>query len=405
VRKLVPKASAAAPIDKEDYEAETSIKTQMNPCQIGVDTGGRVYASAYSSGPLRVYSDAAFAAVPPSLPGVQIGISPANGLQTNPATDELLVAAGNRIALFDNAGQLIEEAGVGQLSGSRGVAVDAGSGVVYAASGGGIAKFSVQITPYEPIDNPAVRHGVLDSEARSFEDFQVTPDGRYAAFSSVLSLTGYPNFLYSEIYRYDVDENLIDCASCAPTGSAPSSDVRLSRYGLNLSDDGRVFFTTRESFALRDTNERLDTYEWAKEDGAPNGTTQLISRGTGGENSSLFSVSADGRNVFFFTRDKLVPEDQNGNTVKLYTAREDGGYLFDPPRLPCAASDECHGAGTQPPPPPAISTVTGSGRATKPPAKAKRCKKGFVKKKGKCVRKHKKARKNRKRRRAAKGRG
>ena len=47
--------------------------------------------------------------------------------------------------------------------------------------------------------------------------------------------------------------------------------------------------------------------------------------------------------------------------MKVYDAREDGGFLFDPPPHPCAASDECHGAGTQAPAPPNINTFTGAG--------------------------------------------
>ena len=38
--------------------------------------------------------------------------------------------------------------------------------------------------------------------------------------------------------------------------------MRLSPHGLNLAEDGRVFFTTLESFTLRDTNEKKDAYEW-----------------------------------------------------------------------------------------------------------------------------------------------
>ena len=33
-------------------------------------------------------------------------------------------------------------------------------------------------------------------------------------------------------------------------------------YGLNLTNDGRVFFTSREGLVLSDTNEKLDAYQW-----------------------------------------------------------------------------------------------------------------------------------------------
>src|SRR6185312_11622186 len=110
---------------------------------------------------------------------------------------------------------------------------------------------------------------------------------------------------------------------------------------------------------------------------------------------------ADGRDAFFFTRDVLVPTDKNGNVVKIYDARTDGGFLYDPPRGLCKASDECHGAGTAAPPPPNINTGTGPERA-RPPivGKQKKCKKPKVRKHGKCVRKahRKKHRRHSKRR-------
>ena len=138
-----------------------------------------------------------------------------------------------------------------------------------------------------------------------------------------------------------------------------------------------MFFTSSESFVLRDTNAKNDAYEW--DDGA----AQLISTGVGPSDSGLVTVSADGKNAFFFTRDTLVHEDANGSAVKIYVAREDGGYRFDPPPPPCAASDECHGAGTQAPPPPEIKTLRGSGRATEAPAR--KCRKGQVRRRGRCV--------------------
>jgi hypothetical protein len=238
-----------------------------------------------------------------------------------------------------------------------------------------------------PISNPAAVHGVQQAGEHSYEDFQVSADGEYAAFNSIMPLTDYPNAGQMEIFRFEADSHSLACASCAPTGSTPVTPIKLSPHGLNLTDDGRVFFTTVESFALRDTNGRQDAYEWVK------GETQLISKGTGGEHSSLLSVSADGKNAFFFTRDKLVPEDENGSTVKLYTAREGGGYPLDPDPLPCAAADECHGAGTQSPGDPNINTQTGSQKETvTTPAAKRKCKKGKVKRKGKCVKRKKKKR-------------
>ena len=205
------------------------------------------------------------------------------------------------------------------------------------------------------VDNPAVVHGVLDSGTHSYEDFQVTPDGRYALFSSVESLTGYTNQGRSELYRYDPAADALACPSCAPTLAPALNDVKMTPYGLSMTDDGRVFFTTKDSFVLRDTNGKTDAYEWSE------GRTQLISSGLGPADSALLSTSADGKDAFFFTRDLLSRQDGNGSAVKIYNAREGGGFLIEDPSQPCAASDECHGAGTQQPGAPNINTATGEG--------------------------------------------
>jgi hypothetical protein len=106
---------------------------------------------------------------------------------------------------------------------------------------------------------------------------------------------------------------------------------------------------------LRDTNGKTDAYEWSS------GRTQLISSGLGPADSALLSVSADGKDAYFFTRDVLSRQDGNGSAVKIYDARENGGFLFEDSSKPCVASDECHGAGTEQPPPPNINTATGEG--------------------------------------------
>ena len=53
---------------------------------------------------------------------------------------------------------------------------------------------------------------------------------------------------------------------------------------------------------------------------------ELISTGTSPFDSSLLGVSADGTDAYFFTRDTLVPSDENGSRVKIYDARAGGGF-------------------------------------------------------------------------------
>jgi hypothetical protein len=186
---------------------------------------------------------------------------------------------------------------------------------------------------------------------------QVTPDGRYAAFITTSRITAYDNNGYAEMYRYDAETERIRCVSCRPDGAAASGDVLGSEGGRFITDDGRVFFNTPEPLDPRDTNtgdgpygevEGFDVYEFV--DGKP----QLITTGTGTGGAALgfssesvpglYGVSADGVDAYFGTFERLVGQDRNGQQLKFYDARTNGGFSFNPPAAPCAAADECHGA-------------------------------------------------------------
>ena len=80
---------------------------------------------------------------------------------------------------------------------------------------------------------------------------------------------------------------------------------------------------------VRDTNSVKDAYEWE------NGGNELISAGSGQFDSGLVTVSADGTDAFFFTRQVLVPQDDNGAVLKIYDARTNGGYFVG--QQPCLA--------------------------------------------------------------------
>src|ERR1041385_1462461 len=121
-----------------------------------------------------------------------------------------------------------------------------------------------------------------------------------------------------------------------------------------MSNDGRTFFYTEEALVPQDTNRLHDVYEYVE------GRPQLITTGTGsldrlsnGRNTrsaGLLGVTARGANPYCSTNNTLVPQDHNGNFKKIYDARTGGGFLFIPPPAPCEAADECHGAGSEPPP-------------------------------------------------------
>ena len=162
-----------------------------------------------------------------------------------------------------------------------------------------------------------------------------------------------------------------------------------------LANDGRVFFNSTDALAPRDLDEKEDAYEWEQQGFATKfgtncqtagGCLGLISTGISPFNSSLLGVSSDGTDAYFFTRDTLVPQDENGKLVKIYDARAGGGFPYEPPPPPCKASDECHGPGSVAPEPPTINTVTGTRGDVPATQSARRCKTGFVKEKGKCIR-------------------
>jgi hypothetical protein len=355
VFQYTPKPSAVAPITDSDYEVKALKIPGFTPCNVAADKVGHVYASRAANGPVRGFEASSFEAPFGLQTGITIDES-SRAITTDPSNNDLYVNESTQIRVFNAAGEPLNTIGSGFLTGSRGVAVNGNSHHTYAPNALKIADFGYELAAYHPINNPAVIHGVKQAGTYSTADFQQTPDGHYGVFASSLPLTGFANLGHSEIYRYDTQQQSLECASCATTGAAAKSDTTLAPNGLNVTNDGRVFFTSQEGLVLSDTNEKRDAYEWAG--GLKIGA---ISTGRSLADSSLLTVTRDGKDAFFFTRDVLVPEDENGGAVKIYDAREGGGYLQSSKPLPCAASDECHGPGTQVPPPPNINSVTGEG--------------------------------------------
>jgi hypothetical protein len=212
--------------------------------------------------------------------------------------------------------------------------------------------------------------------------YNLSPDGRHLAFVTTARLSSYDNVAAPngeceeidsapglpgvpcrEVYSFDADSGALRCVSCNPSGAAPMGDAIASAGGRFMADDGRVFFSTRDALVPRDTDGLYSVYEYVA------GRPQLISSGTSAADRSpglfnvaglgpywdpvytgLEAVSADGVDVFFSTFDSLVPEDNNGQFVKIYVARTSGGFATSVPPLPCEAADECHGPASASPP-------------------------------------------------------
>src|SRR6201999_1501700 len=111
----------------------------------------------------------------------------------------------------------------------------------YATNGVGVqvASFGAEEISGDPgVDNPLVIDSVGAPGVRDTGDFQVTPDGRYAAFPSSLPLTGADSGGHQEVFRYDDGDGTLACPSCNPTGEPATADASLPGNGLGLSLDG-----------------------------------------------------------------------------------------------------------------------------------------------------------------------
>ncbi len=324
----------------------------------------------------------------------QLTANPSQGVAVDPSTGNVYVDEGNQVAEFDPSGDSVgAPIGAGLLSGSIGLAADSDSLYVSNSGKTNLASYGPAVIPADPnTDNPMVVDSVSTPGVSRSGDFELTPSGEFAVFTSTLPLTGYDSAGHREVFRDAPTEDRIECASCNPNATQATADSTLVPNGLSLSEDGRVFFNSLEGIIPRDLNEREDAYEWEPDgteavQGAepcdiPGGCVDLISTGNSPFGSRLLSVSADGTDAYFFTRDKLVEQDENGNTVKIYDARSLGGFPYSPPEIQCKASDECHGAGSEAPPPPSIASEAGAPTTN---SVAPMCKAGFRKSQGKCV--------------------
>jgi NHL repeat/WD40-like Beta Propeller Repeat len=193
---------------------------------------------------------------------------------------------------------------------------------------------------------------------------RVSPNGRWLAFMSQRSLTGYDNHDArsgapdEEVFLYDAEANggegKLVCASCDPSGARPSGveygrpptlsggdrvwrtktwlaanipgwtsyetgkALYQARY---LSDSGRLFFNSHDALLPQDTNGAEDVYEWeppgvgdctassATLVPSTGGCLGLISSGTSPVESAFLDASESGGDVFFLSASKLAAED------------------------------------------------------------------------------------------------
>ena len=197
--------------------------------------------------------------------------------------------------------------------------------------------------------------GVADDlDARRLGVEQTSPDGKWLAFESEKSLTGYDNVEPNnesarELFLYSAATGQLVCASCNPTGEPPVAGggvvplpggLRAEVFGIFpsrhlLTDAGQVFFETREALVPSDTNGVLDVYEYE------GGRVYLISSGTSSFESNLEGASESGDDVFFRSTQQLVPQDNQEGQIVIYDARVDGGFAEPSSPPPCTTADAC----------------------------------------------------------------
>jgi hypothetical protein len=260
----------------------------------------------------------------------------------------------------------------------------------------------------------------------AFLTARVSPSGRYLAFMSAASPTGYDNVDQNsgkhdeEVYLYDAGTASLTCVSCNPTGARPVGvlDKVESGEGLGLlvdrrkvwaesghehwlagnipgwtaqslvgalfqsrylSDSGRLFFNSPDHLVPQATNGKENVYEYEPADvgsceSPSGGCVSLISSGSSGRESAFLEATPSGNDVFFLTASQLLPQDTD-TAFDVYDARvctQASPCLSPPQPAPagCASAGTCRPASPAqqaPIGPSGTATFSGPGNIVSPP--------------------------------------
>ncbi|HEX5225714.1 MAG TPA: hypothetical protein VFW29_11360, partial [Solirubrobacteraceae bacterium] len=252
----------------------------------------------------------------------------------------------------------------------------------------------------------------------------VSADGRYLAFMSDRSLTGYDNVDVNEeggrhadeeVFRFDAQANRLTCVSCNATGArpkgaldpllgafkngyAPFIDYPLTWSGRWLAasipgwtvsdrntsvhqprvlsggvgDDGRMFFNAADNLVPADENSSTDVYEY-EPDGvgscaSANGCVSLLSSGSAPQEAAFLDASENGDNVFLLTNAPLAAGDGDdvSDVYDVHACSESSPCAAGAPapHVPCQDEGCRPPAATMPAPPSAPpSTAPGPGNS------------------------------------------
>jgi DNA-binding beta-propeller fold protein YncE len=248
---------------------------------------------------------------------------------------------------------------------------------------------------------------------------RVSPNGKYLAFMSQRSLTGYDNrdahsgVPDEEVFEYDFESSTLTCVSCKQTGARPDGvldtgafpgllvdrpliwrrqwlaasipgwtsvtltgpPVRAAYQSRYLSNNGRLFFDSVDDLVPGDVNGQFDVYEYEPSAtgscGPEAGCVGLMSSGQDKRESAFLDASSEGENMFFMTAAELSPSDKDAlddvYDARVCTTMSDCPAVGGGAPPPCATSDACRAAPLPQPDifgAPSSSTFSGAGNLT-----------------------------------------
>jgi hypothetical protein len=178
--------------------------------------------------------------------------------------------------------------------------------------------------------------------------FDVTPDGKRFLFASTDSLTGYDNTdpvtgaSHAELFTGELGGEL-KCVSCRPGGTRPTADSVMPQFSSSslgpsrrvrvMSDDGkRIFFYSMDAVVPSASSGMQTVFEYSE------GRVSLISPGNASSPATFLDASASGDDVFFATHDELVAN-PNGGDYAIYDAKVGGGFATPPAPAACKGED------------------------------------------------------------------
>ena len=330
----------------------------------------------------------------------------------------------SRIYFVDNAvlPELLSEG-----KDERGQKAQASKPNLYAYQAGAGTSFIATLATSDGVGGENLNDWASDPGQRTAE---ASSDGSFLAFASTEQLTGHDNVgpcktkfnvskseyeviqaSCTEVFLYDAGSKRLTCASCNPTGEAPLGNSTLRRIddarswqpqARYMTSSGRLFFDSQDRLSPRDTNGKVEDVYEAEPAGVGScvesaGCVSLISPGTGAVDSNFLAADESGNDVFFTTREQLVPADTD-SLIDLYDAREPhvpgepvGYFASETESSPSPCQGEaCQDAQQQTPAVSGPGTAGYQGPGNLAPG-PQRCAKGDFKKNEKCVkRKHSK---------------